>query len=72
MRISVECYAGGRADERPTAIVVAGARMAVEKVIDAWYGEDHLCFRVRVTGGDRYLVRRDDAGEWTLAQYDRA
>lgn len=72
MKITVECHSGGRADERPTAVVVEGSRMPVEEVLDSWYGEDHLYFKVRVAGGDRYLVRRDEEGAWSLLQYERA
>ncbi|MDI7267548.1 MAG: hypothetical protein QME96_06110 [Myxococcota bacterium] len=72
MKVLVECYAGSRADERPTAVVLEGARRTVEDVIDTWYGEDHLYFRVRLVGGDCLLVRRDAAGKWSLVRFDAA
>lgn len=69
MKVYVECYSGGRADERPVAVVIDGVRRPVEEMIDTWYGEDYLYFRVRVAGGDRFLVRRDAHGDWSLVQF---
>jgi hypothetical protein len=72
MKVCVECYSGGRADERPRAVVVGDRRRAVAEVLDTWYGEDHLYFKVRLETGDEYLVRRDADGEWTLEAFRAA
>jgi hypothetical protein len=72
MKVRVECWSGGRADERPRALVVGGRRLPVAEVLDTWYGEDHLYFKVRVEGGDQYLVRRDADGEWTIETFRAA
>ncbi|NMC68924.1 MAG: hypothetical protein GYA57_02515 [Myxococcales bacterium] len=68
MRVRVECYAGSRGDERPTAVVLGGTRLSVAEVLDTWYGTDHLYFRLRLERGDELLVRRDEDGAWTLEQ----
>lgn len=68
MKLHVECYAGSRADERPTAVVFDGTRLPVAEVLDTWYGTDHLYFRLRLERGDDLLVRRGADGEWTLEQ----
>ena len=43
--------------------------LAVSTLVDTWYGEDHLYFKVLVEGGDEYVVRRDDEGEWAVHSY---
>ncbi|MBN1774744.1 MAG: hypothetical protein JXB32_26030 [Deltaproteobacteria bacterium] len=68
MKVRVECYAGSRADERPTAVVFDGTRLPVAEVLDTWYGTDHLYFRLRLARGDELLVRRGADGDWTLEQ----
>jgi hypothetical protein len=68
--IRVECYAGSRADERPRAIEIAGRRLAVREVLDGWYGEDHLYYKVRLEGGGVIRIRRDGDGHWTLERFD--
>jgi hypothetical protein len=69
MKLVVECYSGARADERPHALVLGARRLPVTEVLDTWYGEDHLYFKVLVEGGDEYIVRRDVAGEWAVHSF---
>jgi hypothetical protein len=69
VRVRVECYSGGRADERPRALVFAERRLPVAEVLDSWYGEDHLYFKVVIEGGDQYIVRRDEDGLWSVQQF---
>lgn len=66
MKVRVECYSGGRADERPVALVLDERRLPVVEVLDTWYGEDHLYFMVRVENGDEVVVRRDVEGDWRV------
>jgi len=72
VRVHVECYSGGRADERPRALVFGERWLSVLEVLDSWYGEDHLYFKVVVEGGDRYIVRRDEDGAWSVQQFATA
>ena len=69
IRLQVETYSGSRADERPTALVFGDRRLRVDTLVDTWYGQDHLYFKVLVEGGDEYVVRRDDQGEWAVHSY---
>lgn len=69
MKVVVECYSGARADERPRVLVLGERRMSVTAVLDSWYGEAHLYFKVLVEGGDEYIVRRDAAGEWAVHSF---
>lgn len=68
MKLRVECHAGSRADERPTAVVFGDTRLPVAEVLDTWYGTDHLYFRLRLERGDELLLRRGADGDWTLEQ----
>ena len=65
--LQVECYAGYRADERPTALILGERRIAVQEILDRWLGEDHAYFKVTGDDGARYILRRDDRrGHWEL------
>lgn len=65
----MECYAGYRADERPTALILGGRRVAVREIRDRWLGEDHVYVKTVGEDGAIYLVRhdlREDAWELIL------
>lgn len=57
--LTVECYAGTRADERPVAIRLGERRVAVREIVDRWYGEDHAYFKLIGEDGSLYLIRQD-------------
>lgn len=57
--LSVECYSGTRADERPVAIRIGERRVAVRQIVDRWYGEDHAYFKLIGEDGALYLIRQD-------------
>ena len=40
MKLPVECYAGGKADERPVRVQLDNRDYLVEEVLDQWYGPD--------------------------------
>lgn len=65
--ITVECYAGRKADERPVRFRLGERDYFVEEVVDQWYGPDGAYFRVRADDGNVHLLRRDAATDaWTL------
>jgi len=65
--LRVECYSGYRAEERPEAFWLRDRRVAVQVILDRWYGEDHAYFKVVGDDGIRYIMRRDDCrGIWEL------
>jgi len=43
----VECYAGGKADERPVRLRLDERDYMVEEIVDQWYGSDDAFFKVR-------------------------
>ncbi|MGB7848457.1 MAG: hypothetical protein WBL63_22785 [Candidatus Acidiferrum sp.] len=69
-RVNVECYAGYRGDERPVRLKLGEQTLEIMEVEDRWYSPGETYFRVRVTGGDRYLLRHVEAQDvWSLEGY---
>ncbi len=67
MRLTVECYAGYKAEETPRAFSIGGERRQVLGVADRWYAPSAEYFKVRADDGHGYLLRHDlDSGEWEL------
>ena len=72
MKLEVECYAGYKGTERPTRFRLGDRWLEVEEVTDRWYDPEAALFKVRVPGGDVYILRHDErSGEWSLAAYRR-
>ncbi len=69
--LAVECYAGYRADERPTALTLGGQRIAVRSILDRWLGEDHAYFKIVGEDGALYLIRQDlNQNGWELVLFE--
>lgn len=69
-QVKVECYAGYRAHERPQRLTLGERTLEVVEVEDRWYSPGETYFRVRVEGGDRYVLRYVDAQDvWSLEGY---
>jgi hypothetical protein len=65
--VSVECYAGHRADERPLRFTLSGHRYEVTEVDDQWYSPEARYFRVLADDGNLYVLRHDERRDaWTL------
>ncbi len=65
--IRVECYAGYKAEERPTSFWIEGEKRVVENVVDRWAGEDHDYFKVAADDCRVYILRYDRRGDfWTV------
>lgn len=68
--VRVECYAGYKGEERPVRIAFEEHVLEVAEVEDRWYAPGATYFRVQVAGGDRYVLRHDDAQDsWTLSAF---
>lgn len=68
--VSVECYAGYRADEYPRAFTLSNKRYEVKEVIDRWYQGDlnpefpvTNYFRVETTCGEVFILKHDIEGD---------
>lgn len=69
-KVEVQSYAGYRADERPTQLKLGSQTLRILEVEDRWYSPGETYFRVRVEGGDRYLLRHIEAQDvWILEGY---
>jgi hypothetical protein len=65
--IRVACYAGHRANERPTAFWIGQDKRIVENIIDRWTGEDHDYFKLAADDHKVYIIRYDRRADfWTL------
>src|SRR5258708_16384681 len=63
----VECYAGYRADQRPTRFILRGRTFEIMEVEDQWYSPEAIYFRVRTRDGDFFVLRHDEAQDvWSL------
>lgn len=58
-KIAVTCYAGYKADERPTSFNRGGTPLAVTEILDRWYDQDGNYFKVRAEDSEEYLLRHD-------------
>ena len=67
-QIEVSCYSGYRFGERPTSFKLLEKTFLVEEVVDQWYGEDYLYFKVRADDQRVYLLKYDQQqGLWYLS-----
>jgi hypothetical protein len=77
-RISVECYAGARADERPRRMTISGrehlvARLLGESVEETGSGREQTRhFRVLTVEGLVLEILHAGDGDWYLESYDPA
>jgi hypothetical protein len=71
IRLTVECYSGYAADERPVSLRLGERRVGVAEILDRWYGEDHAYFKLTGEDGMRYLIRQDRASDaWELILFE--
>ena len=69
----VECYAGYRADQRPTRFILRGHTFEIVEVEDQWYSSAATYFRVRTQDGDYFVLRHDEAQDvWSLDAFRSA
>jgi hypothetical protein len=75
-RVEVCCYAGGRGDETPKAVLLGGREVAV-RVERSWIKEPvgaggtarrRRMFQVRLEDGGRCRLAQEPDGSWTLAR----
>jgi hypothetical protein len=72
MKLEVECYSGGKAEERPVRFRLNEHSYAVEEVLDQWYGPDDIYFKVRATDGNLYILKKQTStpdGAWSLESF---
>jgi hypothetical protein len=68
--VRVECYAGYKGDERPLRLHLGDRTLEIVDIEDRWYSPGETFFRVVVEGGDRYVLRHEEAQDsWRLSAY---
>jgi hypothetical protein len=74
MKLSVECYSGRKADERPVRFWLEGKQYHVDAVLDQWYDPQGIFYKVRANDGNVYMIRRQTStpeGTWDLVSFRR-
>jgi hypothetical protein len=72
-KISVQSYAGFKADERPVSFTLGAHIFHVREIVDRWYGEDHSYFKLIADDGNLYVIRHDRAeDQWEMVLMEAA
>jgi len=72
MAIRVECYAGYRGEQEPTAVWFGERRVAVRDIVDRWFAPRRRWFKVDAEDEQLYVLRHDEeTGQWDLAALTR-
>lgn len=68
--LRVQCYAGYKGDERPVRVLFRDLTMEVAAIEDRWYSPGCTYFRVLLSTGERYVLRRQEAQDiWTIEAF---
>ncbi len=68
--IKVECYSGYKINERPVKFILMNRAYLVKEVIDTWYGEKSVYFKVKADDENIYLLKYDEwQDQWDLVFY---
>jgi hypothetical protein len=71
--LRVECYAGYKGDQRPVRVLFREHTMEVAAIEDRWYSPGSTYFRVLMSTGERYVLRRQEAQDlWTIEAFRAA
>jgi uncharacterized protein (UPF0128 family) len=72
MKVEVDCYSGYKADERPVRFRLDGHEYLVEELLDQWYGQNNVFFKVLADDGNLYILSRESSspeGRWSLVSF---
>lgn len=72
VKLRVECYSAGKANERPVRFHLGERLCIVEEVLDQWYGQEDAFFKVRADDGNLYILRQNLSTEeraWSLEAF---
>jgi len=75
MNLTVECYSGRKADERPIRFRIEGRQYEVEAVVDQWYEPDSISYKVKADDENFYILRHETSkpsGTWDLVSFRRS
>jgi hypothetical protein len=57
MRLTVQTYAGYKADEKPVSFSLEGRALRILEIVDRWYAPDYNGFKVLADDGRTYRLR---------------
>jgi len=72
MRLEVNCYSGRKADERPVRFRLEGRQYLVKEILDQWYRQEDVFYKVRTDDGNLYILRQQTSvpdGCWDLVSF---
>jgi len=75
MQVEVDCYSGYKADERPVRFRLDGHEYLVGELLDQWYGQHDLFFKVRADDSNLYILGYElssPAGRWRLVSFRKS
>ena len=68
--LKVECYSGNMPNEGPIAFTLMDRQFKVNDVIDRWYGEGVIYFKVKADDDNIYLLKYSISQDhWDLILY---
>jgi hypothetical protein len=71
--VRVACYSGYKGEERPVRIYLREKAIEIIETEGRWYSPGATFFRIAVDGGDRYILRHEEAQDvWSLIEYRAA
>ncbi len=69
--VRVECDPACHAEARPCRFTLGRRSVAVDEIIDRWYGPDYRYVKLRGSDGAMYILRHaETAGSWELTMFD--
>ena len=68
--IKVHCYSGHRINERPVSFFLRHQVYQVEEILDRWYSENSVYFKIKANDENIYLLKYDELNdEWDMIFY---
>lgn len=72
MKLTVECYASRKADERPDRFSLGERHYQIEAVLDQWFDPESIFYKVQADDDSLYILRQqkstpDEA--WDLVSF---
>lgn len=70
--ITVQCYSGYKANERPVSFSFGDTVYRVIEIIDRWYGIDYSYFKLKADDGNIYILRYSEKkDQWELHYFEK-
>ena len=68
--IKVQCYSGYTVNKKPMAFSLHNSTYQVSEIIDRWYGDNSVYFKVKADDENIYLLKYDKfEDKWDLVFY---